>query len=105
MDIKQKTEDKDIRLIVFQGSWCPMCVSAMPQIANFLQKHSIDENRVDIINVNRFKTKPKEEIKKYNISRVPTIVFLSKGEEIERITEYAPSGWVEEIENKIESLI
>ncbi|MFN3195624.1 MAG: thioredoxin family protein [Chlorobiota bacterium] len=102
MDIKQKTEDKDIRLIVFQGSWCPMCVSAMPQIANFLQKHSFDESRVDIINVNRFKTKPKEEIKKYNISRVPTIVFLSDGEEKERITEYAPSGWVKDIEEKIE---
>lgn len=104
MDIKQKTEDKDIKMLVFQGSWCPMCVSAMPQVASFLQKHEIDESRVELINVNRFKTKPKEEIRKYNISRIPTIVFLSQEEEKVRITEYAPNGWVEEIETKIKSI-
>ncbi len=104
MSIKQKTEDKDVKILVFQGSWCPMCVSAMPQIASFLQKNEVDESRVEIFNVNRFKSKPKEEIKKYNISRVPTLVFLSDGEEKERITEYAPNGWVSEIEAKIESL-
>ena len=104
MSIKEKIESDDIKVLVFQGSWCPMCVSAMPQIAQFVSVNDVDENSVEIINVNSFKSEPADRIAEYKISRVPTVILLKNGQEAERITEYAPSGWKAEIESKINAI-
>lgn len=104
MSIKEKIESDDIKVLVFQGSWCPMCVSAMPQIAQFVSANNVDENSVEIINVNSFKSEPADRIAEYKISRVPTVILLKNGQEAERITEYAPSGWKAEIESKINAI-
>lgn len=91
-------------MLVFQGSWCPMCVSAMPQIAHFVSANDIDEKSIEVINVNSFKTEPADKIAEYKITRVPTVIFLRNGKELERITEYAPSGWKSAIEEKINTI-
>ncbi len=104
MSIKAKIETENIKILVFQGSWCPMCVMAMPQIAQFVSANEIDENTVEVINVNAFKSEPADRIAEYNISRVPTVILLKNGVEAERITEYAPSGWKAEIEVKINTI-
>ncbi|MCB0703030.1 MAG: thioredoxin family protein [Candidatus Kapaibacterium sp.] len=104
MSIKERIANDNINLLVFQGSWCPMCVSAMPQIAQFVSTNGVDENSIEIINVNNTKSEPAERIAEYNITRVPTVIFLKDGNEVDRITEFAPSGWKTEIENKINSI-
>ena len=105
MKLKDKINKENIKLLVFQGSWCPMCVAAMPQIAYFMSNHKIDEDRIEIINVNNTKTEPNELIKQYSITRVPTIIFLKDNKEFARITEFAPKGWETEIEDRISSTI
>ena len=104
MSIKEKIESDNIKMLVFQGSWCPMCVSAMPQIAQFVSSNDIDEKAIEIITVNSSKSEPADRIAEYKISRVPTVVFLQNGKETQRITEYAPSGWKSEIEQKINAI-
>jgi thiol-disulfide isomerase/thioredoxin len=104
MSIKEKIESDNIKMLVFQGSWCPMCVSAMPQIAQFVSSNDIDENAIEVITVNSSKSEPADRIAEYKISRVPTVIFLQNGKETQRITEYAPSGWKTEIEQKIIAL-
>lgn len=99
--MQEKFEQKNLKMLVFQGSWCPMCVTAMPQIAHFVAGNSIDEAKVEVINVNAYKTEPADRIKEYNITRVPTVVILKDGSEVDRITEYAPMGWKAEIEDRI----
>jgi len=104
MEIKDKFETKNIQMLIFQGSWCPMCVSAMPQLAHFISDNGINEDRVEVINVNPFKTKPADKLKEYSVSRVPTVILLVNGKERERITEYAPSGWKQELESLVDSI-
>ncbi|PKL77917.1 MAG: hypothetical protein CVV25_13295 [Ignavibacteriae bacterium HGW-Ignavibacteriae-4] len=104
MSIKDKIESNNIKAIVFQGSWCPMCVSAMPQIAHFVSSNEVDENAIEIINVNLSKTKPADRIAEHNITRVPTVILLKDGKEFDRITEYAPKGWKTELEEKINAV-
>ena len=102
--MKNKFTQENLKMLVFQGSWCPMCVSAMPQIAQFVANNQIKENRVEIINVNSYKTEPADRIKEYNITRVPTLIILKDGNEVDRITEYAPEGWNQEIESRIKNI-
>lgn len=99
--MKEKFEQNNLKLLVFQGSWCPMCVSAMPHIAHFVSSNNIDESNIEVINVNLFKTKPADKLKEYSVTRVPTVIILKDGNELDRITEYAPNGWEQEIESRI----
>lgn len=104
MKISEQMDAKNINILVFQGSWCPMCVSAMPQIAKFISTNSVDESKVEIINVNRTKSEPADRIAEYNITRVPTVVIKENGKEVSRITEFAPLGWKTELENIFEGI-
>ncbi len=104
MSIRDKIDNNNVKILVFQGSWCPMCVTAMPQIAQFVSANNISENSIEVINVNSFKTEPADKIAEYNISRVPTVIILKEGVESSRITEYAPNGWRREIEEKVSAI-
>ncbi|MFA7326953.1 MAG: thioredoxin family protein [Candidatus Kapaibacterium sp.] len=104
MSIKEKINNNNIKMLVFQGSWCPMCVSAMPQIAQFVSDNDVDEKALEVINVNMFKSKPADKIAEHKITRVPTVIFLQDGKEVGRITEYAPSGWKSAIVEKINTI-
>jgi thiol-disulfide isomerase/thioredoxin len=104
MNIKQEMDTNNLELLVFQGSWCPMCVSAMPHIANFISTNSIDEKRVEIVTVNRTKTEPADKIADNSVTRVPTVILKSNGKEINRITEFAPLGWETELKNLFETV-
>lgn len=104
MKISEQMDANDIQILVFQGSWCPMCVSAMPQIAQFISTNSVDEQRVEIVNVNRTKSEPADRIAEYHITRVPTVIIEGKGKEIGRITEFAPLGWKTELENRFKEI-
>lgn len=99
MNLQNEMNTNNLELTVFQGSWCPMCVSAMPEIAKFISTNSIDENRVEIVTVNRTKTEPADKLKADSITRVPTVVLKSNGKEVNRITEFAPLGWQTELKN------
>lgn len=104
MSLKSVFDSNNVEILVFQGSWCPMCVSAMPQIAKFVADNELNEEKIEVITVNPSKTEPVDSINKYKITRVPTIVFLKDGQEHSRITEYAPNGWKSELESKLVSI-
>lgn len=104
MSLKEIFENNNVEMLVFQGSWCPMCVVAMPQIAKFIADNGLNEKKIEVITVNPSKTEPADSVNKYKITRVPTIVFLKDGQEQNRITEYATNGWRAELESKLESI-
>lgn len=69
-----------MKIIRIEADWCPECVIFMKPIWDEIQK-SFPEINMEIFNYDR-----DEEIKsKYNISKVPTFIFLTdSGEEIIR---------------------
>ena len=91
-------KDKNLKVTIFTGDWCPMCREALPDILNFLRDKKADEDDMELTHVNTFKTQPAELIDKYKIKRVPTVIFEQNETEVGRITEFAPMGWLQEME-------
>lgn len=82
---------------LFSGNWCPMCVMALPEIMSTFKELNLNKSDIYFYDVNAFKTEPKEDIIKFNIRRVPTLVIMSGEKEIGRITEYTEKSWNEDI--------
>lgn len=84
---------------LFSGNWCPMCVVALPEIMSTYKELNLDKTNLYFYDVNAFKTEPKDDIIKFNIKRVPTLVILDGDKEIGRITEYPNDSWGKDIKN------
>ena len=84
---------------LFSGNWCPMCVVALPEIMSTYKELNLDKSNIYFYDVNAFKTEPKEEILKFKIKRVPTLVILDDEIEIGRITEHPNNTWNKDIKN------
>ena len=103
MTVDQIVDKKNLSFKIFTGSWCPVCTSAMPEIAKFLQDNGIEE-KVEMVDVNPSKTQPEEELNKHKVNRVPTVVAFSDNEEVARITEFAPLGWYDQMNKLVQDL-
>lgn len=87
---------------LFSGNWCPMCVMALPQIMSTFKELELDKNSINFYDVNVFKTEPKEDIAKFKIRRIPTLVVLDENNnEVGRITEFVNKSWSEDIKKII----
>ena len=83
---------------LFSGNWCSTCVVSLPEIMSTFKELNLDKSDIFFYDVNAFKTEPKEDIAKFNIKRIPTLVVLdSENNELGRITEYAHKSWKEDI--------
>lgn len=87
---------------LFSGNWCPMCVVALPEIMSTFKELEINKTDIYFHDVNAYKTEPKDEIEKFKIKRVPTLVVLDENNnEVGRITEYYNKSWREDIKEII----
>lgn len=87
---------------LFSGNWCPMCIVALPQIMSTFKELDLDKNSINFYDVNAFKTEPKEDIEKFKIRRIPTLVVLDENnKEVGRITEFVNKSWSEDIKEII----
>jgi len=90
-------DEKNIKFLIFEGGWCPMCITAMPKLIKLANRLDLRENEFNVIEVNVSKSEPADLIAKYSISRVPTVVVLSNENELGRITEYYNKSWAEDL--------
>lgn len=92
----------DFTFHLFSGNWCPMCVAALPSILSTFKELEINKSNIYFYDVNNTKTEPSEDIEKFNIKRVPTLVVLdSNNKEVGRITEYYDKSWNEDIKKLV----
>lgn len=94
---KSNIDNKDMKLLYFTGGWCPMCRTAMPQTIDIFNKLQLEKDRVEIIEVNPYKTEPADKLKDNKIFFVPTIVVMSGEKELGRITETPTKSWEEDL--------
>lgn len=93
----EKFNDANPTVIDFNATWCAPCKMIAPIFEDLEKDYSDDINflSIDI-------DEDGEMAEKYNISVVPTFVFLnSDGEEIDRITGADSEG----LKNKVKSLV
>ncbi len=83
---------KDVEILVFMGTWCSDSQMQVPQFYKILDHLKFPESRLKVYAVDnhpeRNKTTPGGESATYKIEYVPTFIFLRKGQELGRITEY-----------------
>ena len=81
--------DKDF--LLFLGTWCGDSKREVPRMLKLLKQSGVDSDRIGIIALDRrpgkYKTSPGKLEREFNIKRVPTLVVLRQGREINRIVE------------------
>ncbi len=82
----------DVEIIMFLGTWCSDSQVQVPQFYKILDHVGYDISRMTVYGLEQLES---EELvsaggyeKNYDVSFVPTMIFLRDGREIGRITEY-----------------
>ena len=70
------------------GTWCEDSIREIPYLFNILNSINYNIESVEIICVDENKNTPEGYEKDFEIIKVPTIIFLKKNEEINRIVEF-----------------
>ena len=84
--IKDLSDSIDIQ--IFMGTWCSDSRREVPRFLKILDEMIFEQNKLQIINVNRQKKSPTQEEKDKNIEFVPTFIIIKNGNEIGRIVEF-----------------
>ena len=77
-------EDKEAKIYFFYVDWCPHCVNAKPEVANF-KKNNTNANVVEV----NCEEQP-ELAKEFGVRAYPTVFGVSNGQKVEfnnRVTE------------------
>ncbi len=84
--IKELSDSIDIQ--IFMGTWCSDSRREVPRFLKILDGIKYEQNKLQIVNVDRKKRSPTHEERNNNIEFVPTFVFYKNEIEIGRIVEF-----------------
>lgn len=93
-----------ITFLIFGGSWCSDTKSELPKIIKIFSLCGLDIETIEIIGVDRQKSEPSGQSMLYQIERVPTLIVLSNGNEIGRITEFPLHSWEDDLVKILETI-
>ncbi|MDT0293226.1 TlpA family protein disulfide reductase [Mesonia ostreae] len=103
-DPDQETVDKidknidDYSIKVFMGTWCSDSRREIPKFFKLLDRIDYNQNNLEVITTDLYKTTKQGYEKEYNIDFVPTIIFIDKnGEEVNRFVEFPQESLEEDI--------
>ncbi len=86
-----KTALEPFQVLIFLGTWCGDSRREVPRVMKILKASGFPEDRVKIVTVDRRKEHYKKSLNGeewgLDIRRVPTIIFLRGGKEVNRIVE------------------
>ena len=78
-------------IVLFLGTWCGDSKRQVPRMLKILDAAKFPEDQLRLIALDRrketYKQGPNGEEKGWNIKRVPTLILLKKGKEVNRIIE------------------
>jgi len=97
-----KKNISDYEIIAFMGTWCPDSRRETPKVFKILEEAGYDMSKLTFYGVNRQKTTTDNIEKEFDLNRVPTVIFLKDGKEVNRFVEY-PRESIEEDFAKIVS--
>jgi thiol-disulfide isomerase/thioredoxin len=97
-----KKNISDYEIIAFMGTWCPDSRRETPKVFKILDDAGYDMSNLTFYGVNRQKTTTDNIEKEFDLNRVPTVIFLKDGKEVNRFVEY-PRESIEEDFAKIVS--
>ena len=78
---------KDVNVRIVLGTWCQDSKEQVPRFFKILRKLRWGKKNIEIICVNTMKEAEGIDLKRYDIQRVPTFIFMKDGAELGRIIE------------------
>ncbi|MFZ5948842.1 MAG: TlpA family protein disulfide reductase [Stygiobacter sp.] len=84
---KLKSVDNKPNIIVIMGTWCSDSKREVPRFYKIIKTINYDENKIQLICVDRKREVHNYDISNYEIKYVPTFIFEKDGKEIGRIIE------------------
>jgi len=85
---KLKNHLDDIKIKVFMSVWCHDSHRELPRLFKILEAINFNEDKLEIVALNRAKKTPKNLQRGFNILRTPTIIFYKNDKEISRFVEH-----------------
>lgn len=82
-----KTAQRPVEIVVFFGTWCSFCKHWLPRLIRTLQDANNPNLKVTFYGMDEDFSQPEAELNKYGIRKTPTVVVMSGGNELGRITE------------------
>ena len=82
-------------MVVFGGTWCHDTQNLLPVFYRLVEKSGYQEDKINLIAVDRAKTAPDNLHKTYSITNVPTFIVLKDGKEVGRVVEYGKEGQID----------
>jgi hypothetical protein len=82
-----KDKSKDVTAFIVLATWCPDTRRDLPRFFKIADQAGWPESRMTLLAVDRTKKDAGGETVKWNVTRVPTFIFLRGGKEIGRVTE------------------
>ncbi len=92
---KLRRVNKQTEILMFLGTWCPDSISEAPKFIKVYNTVNNSWLSLQLYGVDRAKQDGLGLTAKYDVKRVPTIIFLRDGRELGRIIEY-PNKTMEE---------
>ncbi len=83
--IAARAGDVDVFAVV--ATWCPDTRRDLPRFFKIADKAGLPMSRVKLLAVDRTKKDAEGQTEKWNVTRVPTFIFLRGGKEIGRVVE------------------
>jgi hypothetical protein len=78
---------RDVTAYIVLATWCPDTRRDLPRFFKIADQAGWPTSRMILLAVDRTKKDPEGETVKWNVTRVPTFIFLRGGKEIGRVTE------------------
>lgn len=92
-----KNNISEYEIVGFMGTWCPDSRREVPKFFKLLDEAGYDLSKLTMVGVNRSKSTPENLEKGYDMSRVPTFIFMKDGKEVNRFVEYPQTSMEEDI--------
>jgi thiol-disulfide isomerase/thioredoxin len=83
--IRNNTADVNVFAVV--ATWCPDSRRELPRFFKISDQAGWSMKRIELLAVDRTKKDPEGQTVRWNVTRVPTFIFLRDGKEIGRVTE------------------
>jgi len=93
-----KAGAQDVTVLLIMATWCPDSKRELPRYFAIMDAAGVPDSTLTMVGVDRTKKDSEGLTEKWGITRVPTFVFLRKGQEIGRVVERVAAGTTLEAE-------
>jgi len=87
-----RSSAQNVTVLLIMATWCPDSKRELPRYFAIMDAAGVADSTLTMVGVDRTKKDSEGLTDKWAITRVPTFVFLRKGQEIGRVIERVPAG-------------